>query len=187
MDEEHGLTMAALPALMQTPPDVRYTFHSSSDYNPGISIQDFLISSGSVTVIIAVLGLYYCYNKHKRKTVINSTPAIINETPPAENDGFRNETFELNENIYHTIDENNMINLVSHDNPYLYVVDALSCSESIKSTSSSTSGYLHPYHSFVASSNDHPYEPMKPVNEAIDLTKSNITEINIRNASLLFK
>ncbi|CAC5416230.1 unnamed protein product [Mytilus coruscus] len=35
MDEELRLTMTALPALMQTPPDVRYTFHSPSDSNTG--------------------------------------------------------------------------------------------------------------------------------------------------------
>ncbi|XP_052093311.1 uncharacterized protein LOC127729517 [Mytilus californianus] len=149
----------------------------------GISKRDLFIYSGSVTGIIVIIGLYCCYNKNRRKTVITSTSAIINDTPPAENDGFRNETFELNENVYHTIDENNMVNLGPHENPYLEVVDEspssdklTSSSESMKSSNSSTSGYLHPYHSFIATSNDHPYYQTQPVKEANDPTTTNITD-----------
>ncbi|CAC5399277.1 unnamed protein product [Mytilus coruscus] len=148
-----------------------------------ISIRDLLISSGSVTGTIAIIGLCYCYNKHRRKTVINSTATIINDTSTAENDGFRNEIFELNESVYHTIDENNMVNLVPHENPYLEVVDEspscdklTSSSESMKSSNSSTSGYLHPYHSFIATSIDHPYDQIQPVKETNDPTTTNITD-----------
>ncbi|CAC5399278.1 unnamed protein product [Mytilus coruscus] len=152
-------------------------------HNSGISKRVLVVYSGSVTGVIVIIGLYYCYNKNRRKTVITSTSAIINDTPAAENDGFRNETFELNESVYHTIDENNIVNLVPHENPYLDVVDEspscdilTSSSESMKSSNSSTSGYLHPYHSFIVSSNDHPYEPIQPVKETNDPTTTNITD-----------
>ncbi|CAG2226963.1 unnamed protein product [Mytilus edulis] len=135
----------------------------------GISKRDLLIYSGSVTGTILIIGLYYCYNKNRRKTDISSTSANINDSPPPENAGFGNESFEMNESIYHTIDENTMVNLVQQETPYLEVVDEssnsdklTSSSESMKSSNSSTSDYLHPYHSFIASSNDRSYEQMQP-------------------------
>ncbi|VDI30951.1 Hypothetical predicted protein, partial [Mytilus galloprovincialis] len=157
---------------------------STKHHNAGIYIRDLLVSSGSITAgIIASFGFCYCYNKHKRKTAINSPSANINDRPPAENDDVRNETFELNESLYHTIDENNMVNLVLHENPYLEVVDEsqssdklTSSSESMKSSNSSTSGYLHPYHSFIATLNDHPYDQIQPVKEADDPTTTHITD-----------
>lgn len=89
----------------------------------------------------------------------------------------------MDASLYHTIDENKMVDLVTLNDPYLEVVcgssssdNLTSGSDSVKSNSSSTSGYLHPYHSLIATDNEHPYEQSQLVYEAHNQTITDITD-----------
>ncbi|CAC5396068.1 unnamed protein product [Mytilus coruscus] len=148
----------------------------------GISKRDLLIYSGTVTCIIVLLGLCHCYNKYRKKGGNKLTSGILDDTPRVENNSTDNAVLEMYESVYHTIDEDQMANSVSNHNSYLEVIDRSSSSvkltsrsESIKSTNSSGSGYLHPYHGLIATSNDHLYEQSRRVNEVIDPNVTDIT------------
>lgn len=130
-----------------------------------------------------LLGLCHCYNKYRQKGGNKLTLGILDDTPRVENNSSSNEVFEMYESVYHTIDEDKMVNSVSNHNSYLDVVDRSSSSveltsrsESMKSTASSVSGYLHPYHGLIATSKEHPYDQSRCVNEVIDPLVTDIAD-----------
>lgn len=116
----------------------------------GISKNHLLIYSGTLTGIIFLLALSYCLNNvRKRKAKqIPGVPADENimHTGNDENIHGRSDNFEMNEDVYHTIDENTMeTTAIDKCSPYLEVIEGSSSSESMTNSPSDTSSFPKPY------------------------------------------
>ncbi|XP_052093312.1 uncharacterized protein LOC127729518 [Mytilus californianus] len=116
----------------------------------GISRNHLLIYSGTVTGIIFLLALTYCLNnvrKRKTKTLpsVSANENIVH-TGNDENVQGRSDNFEMNEDVYHTIDESNIeTTAVDKCSPYLEVIEGSSSSESMPNSQSDTSSFPKPY------------------------------------------
>lgn len=116
----------------------------------GISKNHLLIYSGTLTGVIFLLALSYCLNNvRKRKAKkIPEVPAdeSIVHTGNDDNVNGRSDNFEMNEDVYHTIDENTMeTTAIDKCSPYLEVIEGSSSSESMPNSPSDISSFPKPY------------------------------------------
>ncbi|CAG2226969.1 unnamed protein product [Mytilus edulis] len=136
---------------------------TESTRNNGFQLE-LLIYSASVTGVVLILGIcYLCkkYNPRRKKSKASVTldEEITQNDPPNES----HEVFELNEGLYHTIDEDKISISSINDNPYLEVVNGSSGSDSIKNDKGEIASYPPPYCRQITTSVDnHPYENSRP-------------------------
>lgn len=134
-------------------------------YFTGFQLE-LLIYSASVTGVILILGICYLCKKYsprrkKTKTLVTVDDEITHNDPPNNS----HEVLELNEELYHTIDEDKMSITSVNDNPYLEVVNGSSGSDSIKNDKGETTSYPPPYCRQITTSVDNfPYENSRPEN-----------------------
>ncbi|XP_052093310.1 uncharacterized protein LOC127729516 [Mytilus californianus] len=149
--------------LTTTSPVQEVSCMVSTEQTPGFQLE-LLIYSASVTGFTLILIIYVCKKCTFRRKTSSVSMSLNDEVNPNDPPNERHETFELSEGLYHTINEDYILNISINDNPYLEAVDGSSDSDSIKNDNGEKVRYTPPNRRQITTTSDkHPYEKSRPV------------------------
>lgn len=89
--------------------------------------------------------------------------ALNDEMNPKNPSNERLETFQLSEGLYHTINEDYIVNISNNDNPYLEAVDGSSASDSIRNDNGEKEYTPTNHRQITTTADKYPYENSPPV------------------------
>lgn len=151
----------------------------SNSHILGISKNNLVIYSGTLTGIIILLGVCYCIHSIKKRSlktmsnmsvndeIVHTSNANVHAVP---------ENIEMNDAFYHTIDESNMeTTIFNRSSPYLEVIEGSSSSENISNSLFNTSSFPKSSNELKQKISVHQKNNMRCENETDDIGQNKTT------------